>query len=273
MNVIEKIKIEYNNQTNLRKKISDFILKEPLKVSFFSLNQFSKVTDVMEPTIISYCKSIGFASFSEFKQSLQSYVIQNFSQKDRLTLLASESKTFDSLYMKIVAEEEKSLKNLYRNNPPLKIATMLKYINNATSIYIAAYDAAKPFADYLASRLNNLGHPCTSLNLKDSSKILNLFPTKEPIEKNLLISITITPYSPLTLSITHICRKFNMPIISISDSKYCPIEKDSDANFVVPTELFGLTNSPTSMYSLINLIVILLQYNPKKPKGSALNSQ
>jgi len=261
MNVIDKIKNEYKNQTNLRKKISDYILKEPLKVSFFSLNQFSKVTDVMEPTIISYCKSIGFASYSEFKQGLQSYVIQNFSQKDRLTLLASESKTFDSLYMKIVSEEEKSLKTLYRNNPPVKIANMLKYINNASSIFIAAYDAAKPFADYLASRLNELGHPSTSLNLKNSSEILNLFPTKDPIEKNLLIPITITPYSPLTLSITHICKKFNMPIISISDSQYCPVAKDSNENFVVPTELFGLTNSPTAMYSLINLIVILLEYN------------
>ena len=263
MDIINKIKTDYKSQSTLRRKISDYILDDPLQVSFLSLKCFSTLTKVTEATIISYCKSIGCDSFSELKKYLQSFVMEHFSQKDRLSLIASQSPTFDSLYMKIVDAEKKSQRTLYENNPPMKIEQVLKFINNASNISIAACDATKPVADYFAKRLNSLGHPSSALNLEDTSAVLTQISSVKYIDKSLLISITIVPYSKSTLAITKSCKMFNMPIVSITDSSFSPIVKDSNINLIVPTELFGLTNSLTSLYSIINLIVILLQYDSK----------
>ncbi|MFA7107989.1 MAG: MurR/RpiR family transcriptional regulator [Sphaerochaetaceae bacterium] len=263
MDIINKIKTDYKSQSTLRRKISDYILDDPLQVSFLSLKCFSTLTKVTEATIISYCKSIGCDSFSELKKYLQSFVMEHFSQKDRLSLIASQSPTFDSLYMKIVDAEKKSQRTLYENNPPMKIEQVLKFINNASNIFIAACDATKPVADYFAKRLNSLGHPSSALNLEDTSAVLTQISSVKYIDKSLLISITIVPYSKSTLAITKSCKMFNMPIVSITDSSFSPIVKDSNINLIVPTELFGLTNSLTSLYSIINLIVILLQYDSK----------
>ncbi|MDD4157729.1 MAG: MurR/RpiR family transcriptional regulator [Candidatus Cloacimonetes bacterium] len=217
MDIINKIKTDYKSQSTLRRKISDYILDDPLQVSFLSLKCFSTLTKVTEATIISYCKSIGCDSFSELKKYLQSFVMEHFSQKDRLSLIASQSPTFDSLYMKIVDAEKKSQRTLYENNPPMKIEQVIKFINNASNIFIAACDATKPVADYFAKRLNSLGHPSSALNLEDTSAVLTQISSVKYIDKSLLISITIVPYSKSTLAITKSCKMFNMPIVSITD--------------------------------------------------------
>jgi len=273
MDIINKIKTDYESQSTLRRRISDYILDNPLEVSFLSIKRFSTVTNVTEATIISYCKSIGCVSFSELKKYLQSFVMERFSQKDRLSLIASQSQTFDSLYMKVVNAEKKSQRTLYENNPPMKIEQVIKLINNASNIFVAAYDVTKPIADYLAKRLNSLGHPCSSLNLEDTSSVLNKITSVKNITKSLLISITIVPYSKATLAITKSCKMFNMPIVSITDSSFSPIVKDSNIDLIVPTELFGLTNSLTSLYSIINLIVILLQYDSKDIEKESVKSK
>ena len=259
MEIVDLIKESYGGQSRVRKNISDYILANPLQSCFFSLKEFAEALNITEATVISYGKSIGFGSYLEMKKALQNYSMAEFSSQERLSLLASQSASFDGLFKRVERSEIGLLRSMFEHNPPEHIRKIIERIKQAACVFTAGHNVARMFADYFSWRLNSLGIVSDSLDLNNITLCLDKISSEVP-SKNLLIVMTMTPYGKPTLALAGVCKKIGTPVIAVTDSEYSPVVKSADETLLVQTELLGLTNSPTAMFSLVNLITILIQF-------------
>jgi DNA-binding MurR/RpiR family transcriptional regulator len=272
MDIMERIKGEYDGQSALRKKISDFIMDNLLQACFFSLKEFASANEVTEATVLSYGRSIGCDSYLQMKKELQNQAMKSFSSQSRLSVLAKQSSSFDDLFLKVETAEIKSLRAMFEYNSPQKIRAILALLKRAHDIYAVGHCESRIFSDYFSRRMNSLGCSCEALDLQDISLSLSKI-SSIAASDSLLVAITITPYGKPTLSMARLCKSIGMPVIAITDSQYSPIVADCDEFLLVSTELFGLTNSPTSVFALINLISILMQFDLQKEEHAQQDLQ
>lgn len=76
--MIEKMRFITDNYGSLRKsetKVADFILEHPQDVIHFSVSELADQASVSEPTVIRFCRGLGFKGFQDFKIHLAQSII------------------------------------------------------------------------------------------------------------------------------------------------------------------------------------------------------
>ena len=93
-----------DNRSNLRKseaKVADFVLANPNDVINMRIVDLASQTEVSEPTVIRFCRAIGFNGFQAFKLQLAQQmgfgsVFTQFAVDDNDTVEDLRNKVFDT---------------------------------------------------------------------------------------------------------------------------------------------------------------------------------
>ena len=75
ISALSRIKSNRSNLRNSEIKVADFILMNAEKVIHFSVSELADSAGVSDPTIIRFCRNIGFRGFQDFKISLAQSII------------------------------------------------------------------------------------------------------------------------------------------------------------------------------------------------------
>ena len=71
--LLNRISREQENYSPSQKLVADYVLKNYKRIPFFSITTLSKKIGVSHYSVISFCKSLGYSKFSEFKKDLSKY--------------------------------------------------------------------------------------------------------------------------------------------------------------------------------------------------------
>ena len=262
MDIIRTIKENYVNYNAPRRRIADYILKDPMKCSFSSLKELSLNASTSEVTILSFCKDLGLSSFVELKRNLKEYIFANKSPEERFRHYVSSSNgDISRLYEDVIKALHASVEETTRLNDFARLSKGIDLIIKAKRIFIAAHGASRIPADYIKLRFTQLG---LSITIMDSeSTIQNIAQLKvSNAEETLLISIATPPYGKSTVAMTELCRSLGIPIIAFTDSELSPLVRLADVSYICMTaESFkGLLNSYSSFFCIIE-VLNMLYYN------------
>lgn len=70
MNVLENIRIHYDELTKKDKEIADYILEYPKKFCRQDMNDFTNKTDISKSALIRFSKKLGYSGYSELRYEL-----------------------------------------------------------------------------------------------------------------------------------------------------------------------------------------------------------
>jgi len=152
----KKIQRVYSRLTRSQRKVAEFIIDNPSKITLMSADQLAKASGVGEATVIRFARILGYKGYSDMKAEFQRALIDNLTSSKKVeeglksvsseTVLDELLKTHTAVFQNMnVAELTKSLKNA------------AKIIFEANDVYVFGEGAALVPAMELSFWLNRFG--------------------------------------------------------------------------------------------------------------------
>ncbi|WP_448536561.1 MurR/RpiR family transcriptional regulator [Pseudothermotoga sp.] len=152
----KKIQRVYSRLTRSQRKVAEFIIDNPSKITLMSADQLAKASGVGEATVIRFARILGYKGYSDMKEEFQRALIDNLTSSKKVeeglksvsteTVLDELLKTHIAVFQNMnVAELTRSLKNA------------AKIIFEANDVYVFGEGAALVPAMELSFWLNRFG--------------------------------------------------------------------------------------------------------------------
>lgn len=259
MDILDRIRQEYDSLSRTRKKISDYILDNAAKCCFYSLKEFSSCVKVTEATVLSYCRGLGLGSFVDLKKELQTHMLSTVAPRDRVKMASRQSGNAAELYRRAAKSEREALRSTFEQNDLVKLQEFNQLLRGAKRVFVAGHNASRLPAWYFVRRMVPLGVDAYELDLQDEHQIFSRLSAQKP-EECLVVAFAMSPYGAATVAVTEYCRQSGIRVAAVTDSHSSPVAENAQSVILCHTEFMGLTNSSTSIMAMINLLSMLYSF-------------
>ena len=252
--IITKIKAYYPYQSKKKKQISDYIQENISSCCFLSLHKLSAAIGVTEVTMLNYCRSLGYDSFSDFRDAMREYLVYWRHPNERIWNIGESGKE-KGIASSIIDAEKDMISSLAAANPGERIAEAASLIISKKRIFIAAHGISSVSADYCMRRLVSIGKDASILTAMDYHLMASQISQFDP-EDCLLIALAVSPHGDSTVRAVKLCHEENIGIISITDNPLSEIASDSTIALIGNASIKGATNSIISTIAMIDVLAI-----------------
>ncbi|HOJ87762.1 MAG TPA: MurR/RpiR family transcriptional regulator [Pseudothermotoga sp.] len=175
MNVEYRKKIQkvYSKLTRSQRKVAEFIVDNPSKITLMSADQLAKASGVGEATVIRFARTLGYNGYSDMKEEFQRALVNNLTSSKKveegLKTISSESVLEELLKTHHAVFQNMNLSELTKS---LKSAA--KIIFEANDVYVFGEGAALVPALELSFWLNRFGKKTWLFNTTGRSFFENI---------------------------------------------------------------------------------------------------
>lgn len=150
------IKNNYDNLTNVEKKIADFVSNNRDKIVGLSIGELAKKSEVAKSAVIRCCKSLGFEGYSDFKIALAMELSKN-KQLNYAPYIEKEDDA-GAILDKIFSANVKTLHDTAEKIDREVLGKVVNLLAKANAIYIYAIGTSSAIASDFQYRLMQLGY-------------------------------------------------------------------------------------------------------------------
>ena len=261
--IIRKIRDTYPLQNKKRRQISDYLLQNLSECCFLPLRKLAEEIGITEVTMLSYCRSLGYQSFTDFREALRNYVVFWKHVNERTWEGIGGAGTVANLATSVIESEKNNLASILTSNSEDDFDKAATMIINAERIFIAAHGASTVSAAYCEKRLTSIGKDATALELSDHHLVSSYLSQPEP-SSALLVAIAIAPPGKSTVQTAKLCHSRNFPVLAITDNKDSELASYADCTIAAPASIQGATNSVLPSISIIDVISIITSIKARK---------
>lgn len=152
----KKIQEAYHTLTKTQRKVAEYLIDNPSKITLMSADQIAKACGVGEATVIRFARSLGYSGYSQMKDEFQRALIVNLSSskkvEDGLKKTESETVLKELLRTHLEVCNEMDVSELTKS---LKRAAQL--LKDSKDVYVFGEGAALVPALELSFWLNRFG--------------------------------------------------------------------------------------------------------------------
>ena len=237
------------------------------QIPFDSITALSEKIGVSHYSVITFCKSLGYSKFSEFKKELSKYasdlIIYNklSENEEHPDAIHDHNYFLDQALVEDMSAIQSTLTNQENRDNLPKIVDML---DSARYIYVTGGRTSSHFAGLFASFLRYL-------NLK----VIELMPERgdywdriamiEP--EDLVIAVTFPRYTAQIVNSLADMHKAGIPIVLITDNGLSPAQPYADLTFYCEVSSTSYVQCYTGCLSLISAICRVVS-NSRKQKAA-----
>lgn len=263
-NPIEKLKISMHELTDTQKKVADFIIKNPMDVAFYTVDQLAGIVGTSTTTIMRLTFSLGYSGYSEFQKGLQEILRSKAAPHTRLEANLKDL-TKNDLWVQYVDFQINSIQNTFDVITNESLEKTIKVILNARNIYCTGVRSGLPVAQYLTHGLNRLlGN--TKLQNADQSDWIDDVAGFD--SSDVVIAISYPRYARRIIDLVSQAKKADATVIAITDSYSSPLAKHADLILPCNSSSLSFHNSITTSIFLVDyLITAVAAQNHEKIKS------
>ncbi len=251
VDIIQKIKNNYNNFSKSHKIVADYLIKYPEEIPFVTLQNIEENTNISLSTVSRFSKAIGYENFSELQKAFRLILpsrVQPFEEIKRNISSISDNILFSEIEYAI-----NSLEHLYSDELKINIEYAARLMNDSNKIYILGSRTSRSAALFMYYMLCEITSNVFLLeNINDDIS----FKLQELNEKDLLFAISYSKYTNLTIKLISYFKDRNLKVISLTDFKISPIAEKSDIVLTAVNSNNTFTNVAT--ITTINAIIMTL---------------
>lgn len=226
--LLQRIRSEEEEYSPLQRQVADYVLKNYQQIPFISITELSKRIGVSHYTVVTFCKRLGFARFSEFKKAL-SACASNLIIYNKLSGSKPETDSPDSYSSYIdqtLNEDIEAIRTtLLSEDNRANISKVIEMIDSARYIYVAGGRASSSLAKLFARFLRYLNLKVFELDAGDGDFIDHISVIEK---KDLVIAICLPRYTAQVVSSLSLLHKGGIPIALITDEGLSPAAPYAD---------------------------------------------
>jgi len=219
----------YPKLSEKKKRVADFVLQDYKRISLMTAKELAAQCRVSEPTIIRFAVNIGFSGYLEFVRHVKDMVQMELSSVDRLFNATQQSDEATTLE-KYCKNAINNLENLMESVSSTELQTIARAIYHAQNVYVVGYRASAVPASYFGYFLKRIRENVmidTRLAWEINDSIA------QTAETSIIFVITFQRYPRKIIEFLEYAKKFNVKIISLSDSFISPVINLSDQYVVI----------------------------------------
>ena len=242
-----------DNRSKLTPKgrvIADHIIKYPRKAIFMTTKELSETCKVSEATVVRFVSQVGYATYSEFQQSLRDFVNTELTLLDRIDIADLEVPGGER-FRRVIFEEMDNLKQLYETLDTEALNRVIHLLQNSTAIYVIGSRLSYTFAYYMGWSLTKIRKNIHILRGSDSTTLdwLTIAPTD-----SLVVIIATSRYPNELIKIGKFAIRLGYNLVTITDSATCPLIQFSHETLTAPSHHIPFIGSLSAISCLINYI-------------------
>jgi DNA-binding MurR/RpiR family transcriptional regulator len=253
--IVGRIKEALPDMKATSRKIALFVLENPQSVGFSSIQSLGRLIGVNEASIVRFAKGIGFTGYANFKKTVQEAIKNQLNPYGEISLSGFTSFDDERQLSKLIRYESENLKKTMANIRLPLYANIIKEMDNADRIFICGFGSTKYIVELYGFLLtSNFGKQVVPLvgSIADYIGKLNYI-TKNDI----LIMVTVPPYSRENSQIAHLAKKKGVRICLFTDSPRCPVYPLSDDVIMYSNASLLYTNSYVGLISSFKVLMDL----------------
>lgn len=204
-------------------QVAEFAVDHPDEIALGTVGSIAAQAGVQPSTLVRFAQALGFQGFSELQSIYRRKLQQRWPDyQDRLHSLRATAPD-DPGGNLLAGVSEASIRSILRIREALdgeQFAAAAEIIAKADTIYLLGNRRAFPAASYLAYLFGKLD---MRQRLLTNMAHMGAFELSGASERDTLIAISFTPYTPATVEIATAAAERGVPVISITDSTFSPL--------------------------------------------------
>ena len=233
-----------------QKRVADFFLDHPHDFAMLSILELAKKIGVSEATIFRFAQSMGYRSFSHFKNAVMEETQKIVQPSQPFKLLKEEELPENPLTI-VARQDIQNINATIHKLSSERFSEAVDMIGRAERVFTCGLGVSAISCRILAYLLNQMAIPA-SFFVHDSATFLEQITLLKP--NDLLIAFSFPPYSRETVDAARLARKREIAVLGICDRETAPISLYSQVVLPVVTKNVLFTNSITALVVVINAI-------------------
>jgi len=231
--------------------LGNYIMQNPTKAVFMTIKELAETCKTSEATVIRFIDSCGYKGYSEFQQALKGFLDTGLTLLDRADLKGIRNPDINRLNH-VVLEEMSNLQYLYESIDIQKLNSVVEYIVQSPSVYVAGSRLSYTFAYFMGWSLTRIRKGITIVKGSDTTTIDQI--ANAPAN-SLVIMVATTRYPNELIKLGKFIRREGHTLILITDNTMSPIIQFANFSLVVPMNSIPFIGNTSNMLCVIKYIV------------------
>jgi DNA-binding MurR/RpiR family transcriptional regulator len=211
--------IQNQLSTELRKAL-DWMQANPQAVAMQSLRECARRAELAPTTLTRLSKALGFESYADLKKSYQDDWLFDKSFSVRAEALQTQAKKSDEWFEQLSFSQHANTASVSALNSPSNLSKAAQAVLKAKTIYVFGLRASHGIAFHLQYSLNLL-LPNVVLVQDIGGTLLDQIARID--KKDVLISISQSPYTTQTIQLTEQVARQGAAVIALTDGESSPL--------------------------------------------------
>lgn len=241
---------KYPDLPNHQKRVADFFLDRPHDFAMLSILDLANKVGVSEATIFRFAQSLGYRSFTHFKNAVMEETQKVVQPSQPFQLLSDEDLPENTL-TGVARMDIQNINRTMHKISPERFNSAVDLIDKAERVFTCGLGVSAISCQVLAYLLKQMAIPAIYFT-HNSSTFIEQVTFLKPTD--LLIVFSLPPYSRETVDAARLANNREIPVLGICDRETAPISLYSKTILPVDTKNLLFTNSITALIVVINAI-------------------
>jgi len=255
-------KIKLLPPTKVNRKIAQFVIDNPAEVAFMTTTDLARKLDISDASVLRFARSLGYATFIDFRKSLQQDVTEQLShQRDsffsqaELYIAEQAGNGTSSIMEKMLHSSVNIIQSLLEKNPEQHFDDIVDAMINSRKKYICGFRIEAVPAQKLGLLTRFILEDVIISTDLDSQAIETMLDMNE---KDCFILFSFSRYAKPAQDLMDFARSRGAKIIVITDRETAPVALQSDIALVCNTDIGSYFSSNLGSILAVEILLVKL---------------
>ncbi len=250
-----------------QKKVASFFLDHLDLVALLPIKDAAKQAAVSEASIVRFAQLLGYKGYKELKDELSTTLKNQLSPIEHYQLAITEKEKTPDIFKLVAHNVITNINDTIKSIDFKTFSNAVDTIIASQRIYCLGIELSNHLSRLMTFLLRQYSYDAHYLSidfLKYREQIAYMTP------KDLLIAFSFSPYSRETVEAIAFARERGIPSIAFTDKKTSPIRESATYCLQIKTDNIMFSNSLGAIVTVINAIIIELNFRDKERTLNAL---
>lgn len=251
----DKIISNFDNFSKNEKRIATFIIDNYDTISYYNGNEIAENADTSKATLVRFSQKIGYKGFIELKREINNEQLFSIKHNPYETFLPTPCT--ESIFSNLVND----INNFEKAISPNTIKKIVRYIANASAVYLIGFGSDSIAMKYLYNYLPICGIKCIYTDEQGVSLRERLITLSK---HDLVIMSNFSDMEDDDYMVARYAKKVGAKFVSMTNSDIVGNSLNADAYVVTKESAETFYNSPILSILLCNIILSELRHTYKE---------
>ena len=229
-----------------QRQIADCLIANMNEAALWGVEDLAAKSQTCVATVVRFAKKLDYSGYLEMRKALVGAAKKHYGRGEQLLQAPMQA---SATLLEVVRRDIRNLETLVQAVDENLLQRVVKQVRDSRIRLIIGDGVSALMARQLAYLLINTGLPVMEGNPADFATQVGLLDTKD-----LLVAISITPYTQETLDAAAYARKRGIPVLAFTDSLNSPLAKSATLALPIPGENLLYSHSVTTFGVLAHAI-------------------